>query len=60
MVLDCYCTSIAPRPSFYRYYSVYSGLDESVSFKPGALSEEVVLVIAHELLVLHGKCLAEC
>ena len=49
MPLDCYCTSIVPRPSFYRYYSFNSGLDESVSFKPGTLSEEDVLIIAHEL-----------
>ena len=34
---------------FYRYYSFYSGLDESVSFKPGTLSEDDILPIAHEL-----------
>ena len=33
----------------YRYYSFNSGLDESVSFKPGALSQDDVLGIAHEL-----------
>ena len=49
MALDCYCTSIVPRPSFYRYYSFNSGLDESVSFKPGTLSEDDVLIIAHDL-----------
>ena len=49
MSLDCYCTSIVPRPSFYRYYSFNSGLDESVSSKPGTLSEDDVLLIAHEL-----------
>ena len=49
MALDCYCTSIVPRPSFYRYCSFNSGLDESVSFKPGTLSEDDVLIIAHEL-----------
>ena len=47
--MDCYCTSIVPRPSFYTYYSFNSDLDESVSFKPGTLSEEDVLIIAHEL-----------
>ena len=49
MSLDCYCTSIVPRPSFYRYYSFNSGLDESVSFKPGTPSEDDFLIIAHEL-----------
>ena len=49
MALDCYCTSIFPHPSFYRYYSFNSGLDESVSFKPGTLSKQDVLRIAHEL-----------
>ena len=49
MALDCYCTSIVPRPSSYRYYSFNSGLDESVSFKPGTLSKQDVLSIAHEL-----------
>ena len=49
MALDCYCTSIVPRPSSYRYYSFNSGLDESVSFKPGTLSKRDVLRIAHEL-----------
>ena len=49
MALDFYCTSIVPRPCFYRYYSFYSGLDESVSFKPGTLSREDVLNIAREL-----------
>ena len=49
MALDCYCTSFVPRPSFYRYYSFNSGLDESVSFKPGTLSEDDVLIIVHEL-----------
>ena len=40
---------------FYRYYSFYSGLDESVSFKPGTLSEDDVLLIAHELGPLWKK-----
>ena len=49
MALDCYCTSIVPCPSFYRYFSFNSGLDESVSLKPETLSEDDVLRIAHEL-----------
>ena len=49
MSLDSYCTSIVPRPSFYRYYSFNSGLDESVSFKPGTPSEDDFLTIAYEL-----------
>ena len=49
MSLDCYCTSVVRCPCFYRYYSFNSGLDESVSFKPGTLSEDDVLLIAHEL-----------
>ena len=36
-------------PSFYRYYTVNSCLDESVSFKLGILSNDDVLLIAHEL-----------
>ena len=38
-----------PYPSFYGYYSFNLGLDESVSFKPGALSRDDVLGIAREL-----------
>ena len=49
MALDCCCTRVVPRPSFYRYYSFNSGSDESVSFKPGTLSEDDILLIAHEL-----------
>ena len=49
MALDWYCTRVVPRPSFYRYYSFNSGLDESVSFKPGTVSKDDVLLIAHEL-----------
>ena len=49
MALDCYCTSVVPRPYFYRYHSFNSGLDESVSFKPGTVSKNDVLLIAHEL-----------
>ena len=37
---------------FYRYYSFNSGLDESVSLKPGTLSEDDVFLIAHELSTL--------
>ena len=47
--LLCHCTSLVPCPSFYRYYSFNSGLDESVSFKPGTISQDDVLPIAHEL-----------
>ena len=47
--LRCHCTSLVPCPSFYRYYSFNSGLGETVSFKPGTLSRDDVLPIAHEL-----------
>ena len=36
-------------PSFYRYYSFNSGLDDSVSFKRGTLSRGDLLRVAHEL-----------
>ena len=49
MALDLQCTSRVPCPSFYGCYSLNSGIDESVSFKPGILSKDDVLVIAHEL-----------
>ena len=49
MALECYCTRVLLCPSFYRYYSFNSGLDESVSFKPGTVSEGDFLGIAHEL-----------
>ena len=50
MVLDIAVTALASFIAlFYRYYSFNSGLDESVSFKPGALSQDDVLGIAHEL-----------
>ena len=49
MALDCYCTSLVPRPSFYRYFTFNSGLDESGSFNLGILSRDDVLLTAHEL-----------
>ena len=49
MALECYCTRVVPCPSFYRYYSFNSGLDESVSFKPVTVSEDDFLGIVHEL-----------
>ena len=39
----------------FSYNSFNSGLDESVSFKPGTLSEDDVLLIAHELGPLWKK-----
>ena len=36
-------------PSFYRCYCFNSGLGESESFKPGALSQDDVLRISNEL-----------
>ena len=35
--------------AFYRYYSLIAGVDESSLFKPGTLSQDDVLLIAHEL-----------
>ena len=49
MALDCHCTSLVPRPSFYRYFAFDSGLDESGSFNLGILSRDDFLLIAHEL-----------
>lgn len=49
MALDCCCTRVVPRPSFYRYYSFNSGSDESVLFKPGTVSKDDILLIAYEL-----------
>ena len=49
MALNCHCTSLVPRPSFYRYFAFNSGLDESGSFNLGILSRDDVLLIAHEL-----------
>ena len=46
---DCHCTSFVPPTSFDRYYSFNSGFDESVSFKPGTVSIDDVLLIAREL-----------
>ena len=54
MALECYCTRVAS-PYFYRYYSFNSGLDECVSFKPGTVSEDDFLGIAHELGPLWKK-----
>ena len=39
MALDCHCTSLVPRPSFYRYFA----------FNSGILSRDDFLLIAHEL-----------
>ena len=36
-------------PPFYRYYSFIAGVVESSLFKPGTLSQDDVLLIAHEL-----------
>ena len=44
-----HCTSHVPYPSFNRCHSFNSGLDITVSFKPGALSEDDALLIALEL-----------
>ena len=49
MALDCHCTSLVLRPPFYRYYAFNSGLDESVSFDLGVVSQDDVVLIAHEL-----------
>ena len=49
MTLDCQWTCLLPRPSFDRCYSLNSGLNGSVSLKPGTLSKDDVLLIAHEL-----------
>ena len=46
---DCHCTRFVPSTSFDRYYSFNSDFDESVSFKPGTISINDVLLIAHEL-----------
>ena len=35
--------------AFYRYYYLIAGVDESFLFKPGTLSQDDVLLIAHEL-----------
>ena len=45
----CHCTSFVHCPYFYGYYSFNSDIDESVSFKPGTLSQGDVPLIAHEL-----------
>ena len=55
MAFDCYCTNVVPRPSFYRYFSFNSEIDESVSFKPGTVSEDDFLGLAHELGPLGKK-----
>ena len=39
MALDCHCTSLVPRPSFYRYFA----------FNSGILSRDDFPLIAHEL-----------
>ena len=44
-----HCTIHVPRTSFYRCYSFNSDFDESDFFKPGTLSRDEVLLIAHEL-----------
>ena len=49
MALVCYGTRVVPRPYFYRHCSLYSGSDENVSFESGTVSEDDVLLIAHEL-----------
>ena len=46
---DCHCTSFVPPTSFDRYFSFNSDFDESVSFKPGTVSIDDVLLIAREL-----------
>ena len=46
---DCRCASFVPPISFDRYYSFNSDIDERVSFKPGIVSRDDVLLIAHEL-----------
>ena len=51
----CHCTSFAPCPSLYRYYSFNSDLAESVSFRRETVSEDDVLLIAHELGPLWKK-----
>ena len=48
-VHHCHCTSYVPCPYFYGYYSFNSGIDRRVSFNPGTLSQDHVLLIAHEL-----------
>ena len=47
--LRCHCTSLVPCPSFYGCFSFNSDIDERMSFKSEALSEDDVLLIAHEL-----------
>ena len=50
MVLDITATALALFLAlFYGYYPFNSDLDESVSFKPGTLSQGDVLGISHEL-----------
>ena len=51
----CHCTSLLPFRYFYRYYSFNSDLAKSVSFKPGTVSEDDVILIAHELGPLWEK-----
>ena len=43
-----HCTSFLPCRYFYRYCSFNLDSDETVSFKPGTVSEDDVILIAHE------------
>ena len=49
LFLRYHCTSLVPFLSFYRYFSFNSDPDTVESFHSGTLSEDDVLLIAHEL-----------